>query len=288
MSREEYLRIFTKHLRVGEPKREEIITEVRHHLDDAGEAGRMGRPDGLAKAENRIHIGWAWSWWAPLAMAANWLGVYLLLNGLFAELGGTFESIAENNAHATIWFIRESLLFIVPVVSAVYLARVVTRVDRPRKYFVSIFIGLFVASLVTLFTSVVQTSTGLFNEVMGSLLLTIMITIWFMLVFTISLILQLPVAPINKKSSGWGAVYISVYVLALLLGFFLINFIFGDLLQPFDGWLTEMRPAHGSFLLTMNNFFETGGGGGLIQGFYVLAITLILVRKIAGRFRAVK
>lgn len=61
MTRPDYLRIFTNHLRVAEPKRSEIIAELTGHLDELPTEvhliDSLGYPIDVALKYNRTHIG---------------------------------------------------------------------------------------------------------------------------------------------------------------------------------------------------------------------------------------
>lgn len=86
MTREQFLATFQKHLRVAEPKRSEIITELQTHLDDVGSNLReLGDPGRLARHYDATHVGpWAagpWLYMTPVLLILGFLPVrYTLMS----------------------------------------------------------------------------------------------------------------------------------------------------------------------------------------------------------------
>lgn len=85
MTREQYIAIFTKHLRVGDPVRTSIMTELNGHIDELPEHAylidSLGYPIDLARAYNRTHLG-VWHSFI-LTLSAPFLILFVVMLGLF-------------------------------------------------------------------------------------------------------------------------------------------------------------------------------------------------------------
>lgn len=57
MTKTGYITDFERHLRVAEPKRNEILAELKTHLEEAENPKILGNPKRLARSYNRTHIG---------------------------------------------------------------------------------------------------------------------------------------------------------------------------------------------------------------------------------------
>ncbi len=94
MTSQEFLHIFERHLRVGEPKRSEIIAELQEHLHRAETINRMGNPKKVALEENQIHIGFFADPWRLYLIPVALLVLQLFVKAIIASSGFfQFENI---------------------------------------------------------------------------------------------------------------------------------------------------------------------------------------------------
>lgn len=96
MEKQTFLKQFSQQLHVGSPKREEILTESRHHLDQRKFSDieqELGQPKKLARQYNRTHLGYFSSF--------SRLALIRILCFLLLELGWPLISLSQYAGSAT-------------------------------------------------------------------------------------------------------------------------------------------------------------------------------------------
>ena len=96
VTKAEYLAQFERHLRVGAPKRPEIVAEVKSHFEENGQASTFGNPKRLADRFNRIHLGFFYNFRRLIAVPIIAWFAYMFGFGLasHASWGIVFPIIA--------------------------------------------------------------------------------------------------------------------------------------------------------------------------------------------------
>lgn len=139
MNHEQYLTEFTKRLRVAEPKRREIIAELKTHLAEPGGTDpftTLADPKQLARRYNRIHIG---------LLSHRWLFYLIPLVAVVFLAIEKISGIARLIDRQI--FYNESLLgIIIPVILSIFYGRVLLRIFRPARDVVGLIILIWFSS----------------------------------------------------------------------------------------------------------------------------------------------
>jgi hypothetical protein len=278
MTREQFLGLFEKHLRVGGLKRNEIMAETRHHLEelegDQDPKVVLGAPKSLAHQLNRVHVGWGSNPWTPILLLGMWAPVMSLLGSLSRAWGVSIETLADSRIHTAIWALNNFFFLIGPVGGAIFVGLRMSRLHAPWRYLCMI---LGAISLVTFLTSVrsMLREPG-FDQLWVLWLAGLEIALAFGLAFTLgallSMVVALPrqtVSPKRRRFGVWFEILLATGL--LVIGYFALMMISESLFQPYDTWSTEMRPR-GSWVLVVNDFFETGWGTPLLMMGYTAFI----------------
>jgi len=115
MTNEQFLTTFQTHLNVGGPERDEIIAEMKSHLEEEM-AEKLGDPKQLAEKSNRVHLGLFSSMRKLLWLR---LGTFLIF-----EIGWTWLSIetyAGSVSRQAAWiYVMNIIALLIPVVVFMY------------------------------------------------------------------------------------------------------------------------------------------------------------------------
>lgn len=290
MTSEQFLTTFQRHLQLSDPRRQDVVAETKQHLSELDPGldpvVALGKPEVLARHLNRVHIGWGWQWWVPLAVVAAWILLYLLATIGLQIVNGDFQRIIVSNSAAAFWLARDLLGFVASAGLAVYFGTLLPRLHRPRRMFASVTVGIWLAASIAIALSLIESDPiSIVSSLVGSALLSLMVVCWLMLIVILSAVRRLPISPTSRPTRWDATLIIGWYLLALFLGYLFIMFVSQAVLIPFDDWLTEQRPAHGSFLLAVNNYFESRDATGWILLSYVGGLTAYTIRQARLRFR---
>lgn len=169
MTKEVFFKEFERHLLVGSPKREEILAELKTHMDElrAVDAAELGNPKSLARQYNRTHVGLLGSRIRMFGFVtltglllglldfANWIGWKVFWRP-------DMSSLSSLRGHVPVLFLTLSdqkmwLQFVFPLITAFFLGWTLTRVHRSgRLYFFLTATGLFAGTLFGSITSLYQ------------------------------------------------------------------------------------------------------------------------------------
>lgn len=135
MNFNQYVTEFEHHLRVGEPKRSEIIAELNTHLDELSQnespEAALGDPRTLAAKYNRIHIGFFSS---PLRIAISLLAVFIFLESAneynWFLMNRLFYSTADLQLYGVILF---DAFVMLPSILLILIGRAAARTQRPAR-----------------------------------------------------------------------------------------------------------------------------------------------------------
>lgn len=286
MTKDQFFTIFGRHLRVAEPKRQELISEVETHFAEQGL--ELGQPKHMASDLNRVHVGYGSHEWAPFLLFIGWAILSLLLNRWLDTMGVSIYSLNGSGVHTALWSLNNVFAFLGPVGIAVFTGIRMSQIHRPWRYLRNTLLGVSLASCL-IFLRGVSNDAG--NDptwvlLLGALLVTTFVTGAFTIGSMIAMILALPRQPLAPKRQGFGVIFELILALGLfVIGFFGIMFFSEAIFQPYDMWLPETRPQ-GSFVVAMNDFFETGYGTLLLFGVYtawVIWRTSKSIRRIRSR-----
>ncbi|MFA5134262.1 MAG: hypothetical protein WC505_00545 [Patescibacteria group bacterium] len=140
MTNGQFLKDFQHHLEVGGPQRNEIVSEVRSHLQEQP-AGQLGNPAVVAKKMNRVHLGLFASFFS-LAMAATL--VTLLFDVVVPYVGLIYHgSPVWKNVSWISSILWQCIPFISPILF-IYGAHAISRM-RNRWVYVAILVAIFTA-----------------------------------------------------------------------------------------------------------------------------------------------
>lgn len=280
MNSEKFITQFERALTVGGSQRDDIVREVQQHLDEAGTPDELGSPTHLAHRLSHVHLGWAWAWWAPWAAGGVWFGLYAGCQALLFATGGSYLTIITNNLHAALWLGQQILTTLVPMGFAVWYGRKLVAVHQPKFAFATLVAALFVFGMC-------GSLIGLYAADPGSVyfwgipMLAAMNALMLLLFAGLAIILSIPTPQKKRPVTRWDLiVHAATYVLLLVLGYLVTMLVTSSLLMPFEGWLSESRPMHGSFLLAINNIFEGHRGLDLtIFGAFGFCATVFTVQR---------
>lgn len=145
MTSEQFQTSFERALTVGTPRREEIIREVRQHIDEAGSVDELGSPIQLAKQLNRVHLGW-FSSIERLALASSVTIITLLL---FRIVPG--EIYAQNHQFVSPGIFEAVMVYrllIIPITVGALVGRQVIRFNRPGRVFLQLVSVTYVVAVI--------------------------------------------------------------------------------------------------------------------------------------------
>ncbi len=136
MNQAEFLSIFEKYLIVGQPRRSEILAELKNHIDELGETGGierlLGEPSRLAERYNRTHVGVLSTPWLILSIPILAVGLITGLKILFNV--GSMPPFMELTNSNLLFQIASMIIWLLPYLSAIWLGWTVTRLNRPARW----------------------------------------------------------------------------------------------------------------------------------------------------------
>lgn len=153
MTSSEFLSIFEKHLLVGEPKRVEIIAELKTHISEGG-IEQMGDPKSLARAYNITHLGsWRSVLWMFFAPFIAWFAIMILWGRL--HNGYDPELTYSLSGAKVLWYHWGQLVLPIVVVLglSVLVIRTLGKMVQPWGVFIALLVLTFGIGT-ALFTSI--------------------------------------------------------------------------------------------------------------------------------------
>lgn len=126
MNHEQYLTEFTKHLRVAEPKRSDVLMELKTHIADAGDGAdperTLGKPPDLAAGYNQTHIGIFAS--RPVFFLIPFFAVIIL----FVQKQSGIARLQSGQSY------NEPILsLIIPIILAIVYGQALIRIHKPLR-----------------------------------------------------------------------------------------------------------------------------------------------------------
>ncbi len=175
MTHEQYLKLFTRHLRVGEPKRGELVAELRHHLDELPQGANaieaLGYPIDLAGKYNRTHIGLLGSKVNLLILPWVICG-FVLLQMVTSLSSNGWQSAGDSAVGLGFWMLGSNLLLIVFFLAAVWAGISIRRMQHPGMALGGLVISSLIAPIVLLTLAIYlqwrhDPTTGYFGAFLG-------------------------------------------------------------------------------------------------------------------------
>ncbi|MBI4093120.1 MAG: hypothetical protein HY420_04320 [Candidatus Kerfeldbacteria bacterium] len=273
MNDEQYLTEFERHLRVGEPKRGEIIAELKTHLDeiDGGDPfTALGDPRELTRKYNRTHIGFFSTstrlFITPFAIVTINLIVTIILRVLPDRWNNTPNTPPLPDA-SVFGFM---LIVVIPVAAALLFGRALAKTLRSWQLlrltmvwtFVAILVmevsGPFLVQLIAssdyspLYDS--MASLSIYSAVVGPLIVAVLYTLFLaaIAVFTI-IAFQAPLVRATEKTAKFEWL---IYGFITLVVFF-VSMGLSEFLAPYDLVPLDQRPPYPNPTRIWNDFFET-------------------------------
>lgn len=278
MTSEQFLATFQQHLQLSDPQRQDVIAETKQHLSELEPSldpvVALGKPEVLARHLNRVHVGWGWQWWMPLLLFAIWLGVQSVLSAWAARLGVSAETLASSRLHTAVWFSMSFVWTVGALGGIVFVGRQMSRRRSPWRYMGTLIIAVTVVTFVTATKSMLNEPGLDADWVLWLAGFEIAVVAGLAVCFgtLLAMITFLPRQQVSERRRRFGLVFeILLFFGLLVIGCFGILMLSETLFQPYDTWPTELRPA-GSWVLTVNNFFESGFGTPLLLLGYIFLI----------------
>lgn len=272
MNQAQYLTEFEKYLRVGEPKRSEIIAELQTHIDELhGDPTALGGPTQLAETYNRTHVGFFSSGariaTTPFVITALNLIFAIVLRTLPDRWGSESNALPLPDASAYAFI----LIVLVPIAAALLIGRALAITDRPWQHlrtamlwtFIAIacmeIVGPFIVSTIanaphtTMYDSAVY-PTNVYTIVVGPLIIATLYTLFLaaIAVFTV-IAIQAPLIRTHKSAAKFEGL---LYGFITLIVFF-VSLGLSEFLAPYDLVPADQRPPYPHPLRIWNDLFET-------------------------------
>lgn len=166
MNNNEYIQEFEKRLRVGEPKRSELIVEIRNHLEELDQKSSvetpLGDPQKLAQKLNRTHIG---IFSSPTLLFATPVAIMMLMLALTLVFyhfklqvqsfgvyttDGNFISGTVIGFSLTTFIMRALQMFSIyflPAIFAIIIGSALSKTNYFKKYFFLLIIEIILLSI---------------------------------------------------------------------------------------------------------------------------------------------
>lgn len=143
MTSEEFLRVFEKHLLVGEPKRSEILVELHNHFTEDAQA-LLGNPTKLAREENRLNLGLLHSQTRLFLVPVIVVGLGALIQMMDVYIGKTSSLssrlLPEWLDSILFFYVR----FVLPISFALSVGWTVARMHTPARLFARVMVFTFI------------------------------------------------------------------------------------------------------------------------------------------------
>lgn len=150
MDKGEYINQLEKYLNVGEPKRSELILELRSHLEESDNKQTeivLGHPKTLAIEYNQVHLGWLNNKFNffifPFIVGLLYLLVHILLLQLSRLLPQQYYLVDANLPLAVkLISLASGITTLTAIASAIWTGRTLALIHRPAGYFLRLTLTL--------------------------------------------------------------------------------------------------------------------------------------------------
>lgn len=235
----EYLETFEKHLRVGEPKRSELLAEIRSHLNELGQNDdveqTLGDPKKLSCKLNRTHIGF---WYSEFHFYIVIVGVSFAF--LFGHLGiMNYLRLRPEFITTTFFQMLRDFVgnagFIIPLIIAIWFGWNMSKINQPVKIIakaipITLLLVTFIAALElfeeSLFGFLPDINTSFVDTLMPAMILGIFKLLpYIFLTLLASLIGSEPAGKSKKTKMQFVKFQIFIGSFLVFLSFFLSAFV---------------------------------------------------------------
>lgn len=293
MNSSEYIATFSNFLQTGHLQRQEIIDELKTHLDELPNGARdidtqLGNPKLLAQKYDRVHLGIFHTprriyWTIFSALAFYYLNQILnVITGAYGPLRLSPQPPDAINAWQYLAnSFSNSLIFILPLVVVIVVGRVIAKMNEPWRIFkkgvVLAFAGILAINVVNYIFERISFDP---LTLPGNLMFSVMFTIFLAIMAILVMIVSTPIAITTKKMIHTRfSLEIIIFLSLLLLAIPFTMILTETFLVPFDLVREEARLAMGTFARTVNDFFEGGLGAYLPTVIAELALFYAFVKR---------
>lgn len=251
MTSQEYLQSFQRHLRVAEPKRSEIIAEIKTHLFESQNSGDFGDPKRLAARYNRTHIGFWYSEFKVSVTLVLWCFANTFAHLLIIDRLRLQSSFTGNTPLEITRDLTGILGIIGPIILSIWFAFGVFKIQKPLRVFWNVMlIGLLTSMAITALDQYDESMFQLWNPVpypsvlgafTSAFLLSLFKILPFVVIATLTTIIASPPIGTNRRFQlSFIRFQMLLSFFFVILSFIFIGFITESLHFQRSGWIYSL------------------------------------------------
>lgn len=252
---------FEHHLLVAEPKRSEIIRELRQHGEQ-----QLGNPKRLAQEYNRTHIGFFYS---PKRV----FFVSLVFNCIFGTAAVADRKVDIGDPMRMVWSTIIGILVLAAVVTTIVVSQTAAKTGRATLFFsrmlMATLAGIAIADSIFVFFSI-------------PMILGVLFLIPLSVIFLVTQMFVLPMENSTRRHELLLRFLFEIFISGVIafLGYYLIRFWTELTFVPYDVVFIDQRPAAETAARIINDFFEGGIGAVVFAYIGITVFSLWTIRRV--------